>query len=73
MLSLKIKDEFEIRGRGLVFVLSLRDNQIIFLNLSLGTKVLVNSKEYEIKGIEYFRGSIGILDDIGILVKELQP
>ena len=53
-MKLKVKDEFDIIGRGKVFTLNTEDNGIHPKELKIGMLVTIRDLEYRIRGIESF-------------------
>lgn len=74
-MILKHKGKFNITGRGDVFIISLKENHLSTKRSDmklLGTKVIIDDVEYEVRGVEaHAHGDDYLGEDIGLLVKQL--
>ena len=72
VINLKVLDEFSIIGRGIMLLISLKDNNISINDLHIGGLVSHKNKLYKITGIEAYRTIGAGNDTIGINVKEVE-
>ena len=77
MFSVKSLGTFDIRGRGPGFLINSpvsveRDGKSIFE--AIGETILIDGKEYKIKGIEMYMPAtpVRIGEEIGILVQHIE-
>jgi len=76
---MKIQDEFNINGRGVILTLDyhqfglkrIKKLSELKPHIFIGKIIEYNEKKYEIKGIEYAKGMC-IANNIGLNVKEIK-
>lgn len=76
-INIKVRGRFELTGRGIVFTIDLEENNIPrlrkeFNRALMGKEVIIEGKNYLVKGIEAFATGEGYIHTtIGLLIKEL--
>ena len=68
MKEIKIQSEFEITGRGTVYVTSLSENELHINDLAINENVIINGVVRRISTIEMARNGMGVVQDtVGII------
>jgi hypothetical protein len=65
MKKLKVKETFNIKGRGKVYLVSYKENGPI----NVGDKVVVNGEKCVVAFVEKTMNNFGVCDHLGVIVR----